>query len=432
MNNFIRLAIPAIVASIIIAPLTLLIVGATLSIFNNVGLPYFQYELLAWGVAVAAASYVVPVLIGCFTALDYKETSQKYAWVILVAVLSVTIYMMTTSPVFGWDVLHARAHHAFYIVESKQDAIALGKGATTYDYYFHHSLTMPFLYAVLADYSPYAVQLASLLAYLALALIAYSYIYLHTQKHDIAIFLGYIFCSIPLIESHAIVAGYAELWLAYLVALGVFVTDIQAIRYRAKFVLSVGIIFLLVYVKVTGALYASGLLLYTLLRWQRGKSRIAYPPALISIALVLATTGWWYAHDLIAGGKWLMNELSPNPHSIAQVFDAQVGAYLKHQSFGILFSIFFVAVLLALQSFQYGVPPGDKLSAAITVLLFFGLALFLYESLTDKGFRHAVFNSDTGKSRMTIPMVPFFLPVIFSLVSTTYRARPTCMETSRI
>lgn len=258
-----------------------------------------------------------------------------------------------------------------------------------------------------------------LLIWLTITLTVSGYGYSETSSLRFGLILALLTMSLPLLQNHIALSGYAE---PFVVAgLVVSVASLASyIKTKSKLMLFIGLFSALcvLFLKNVGLLYSISILsafFLTLtassLRYTSGR-KIGTVVCVVSLLLLLS---WWYiGNELFSNGIQVFGRfLEPSKATFYDILVNQSHALLKNQSFSLVFLIYclsFFFVFRALGQLMYRELFLWLCSTLVLVLLSFS-------QLTSWGYTHAMPDNDTGNSRFSLNFIAL---AVFNLV-TLYR-----------
>jgi len=332
----------------------------------------------------------------------------------LAAVIGIDIWILRWTPIFAWDALSTyRGWLSFSLIYLGSSPEALVGEAP---FWVKHPLTVSMI-AALSSGAAQSLQLdalsGALFPWLGALLCMGGIVFSVTQKHVGSSNLGLLMCaittSIPLLENHALIPGYAEIWLALALTLSVaFIIDLIDRPSIVASSLTLTSLATLMLFKNTGILYLFCALLgiaMGFLHRQQGLKRYL-SPAVCIICLTIALGGLVASITPIAGwtckASWSGMSINLRLNDFSSVLHHASTALFINASFGFLplaagFS------LVTLTRSAGGLNTGAVISSAVGVG---GLVLYLLLITgTDVGFAHSGPGFDTGGSRLLIPLI---------------------------
>jgi hypothetical protein len=275
-----------------------------------------------------------------------------------------------------------------------------------------------------------------LLGGISSACVSASYINSHTQDITRSLLGALVTLTIPLVEDHYILYGYADLWVAVTVFSSTVIIGL-AVQYHDKAVLVAGLLLagLCVVIKQAGVGYSVCIWLAAI--FAVGRVWLVYIvfALVMTVALSIAALGTIGTLDF--GVVKLSAELSPltvsatifgwemSFASLGEVVTNQLYAFLVNGSFSVLFIAIVVYIFFSsTDSFatrsvsdkkpHLGLPVASKL-IFLSVFLIFSM-LVASQVLIPYGFEHARPGQDTGNSRFSLPVFLPIAAILFSLV----------------
>lgn len=392
----------------------------------KVGAPVFQ-------ASTSLCVAILPVCIGlvAFRLKSAAVTSPRrtftglrlVAGIVILISCGVAAYQHFLLPAQGWDTYDFWAHWARWLIGSSHDP------SDFYNYSRH-----PIGVVVMQAWAGWCANfwgngrfifIPWIFIWICIGFMLYGYALLQTGRSLLASIIANCGMSIALLENHALITGYAELLMAA-VLLGSVIWVSEGLKYGNRISISIGLLFALsaLSVKNTGILYFSAIVIALAVVKIASRRNILGAFSIITIGLIFYALNFGFdilllGHRLglivsenqliLIGGGW---KLPLVENSLVQVTKNQVYSLLINQSFS---TVFVGATLIAVLSFK-----SRRLEMRFTILIC-SLTLFssfFLQLFTAYGFEHATPESDTGNSRMLLPMIPVMLTL---MVSACYR-----------
>ena len=352
------------------------------------------------------------------------------------ALLIGTSLIAKGAPAFAWDVMDQWGRQAALFLN------ALNEGKN-YSFDYVHP---PTNYLILAFDSVWTANISEAAAgatWIIGMLALWQLIYL-TSKHitgnsTVSALLSTAVTFTPLAENHALMWGYAELWMSL---------SIAAVTYLVASVKSINLkkgLPILVFTMVPALLKGSGplisavlvasILLAGVLARLSSLGRITLISSLIFVLIFASFRnvnvnlfGWdfqWYpSYNVIKVGD-RGEIMSENPyHLIGFAFKH---AYFVNQSYTVIFSAFLMAIPICIVESVM-----SKRSFLITFNLSVGIGIFLYYGIamrvSDYFFSHAIPGNDVGLSRFSLYMLAPISAVVAHSISLASKCYPASTE----
>lgn len=329
-------------------------------------------------------------------------------------------YTTNESPAFGWDNLQHWSRVAIdglklYGVTPVQPL----NGSSTHPYTVGYTGSLP-----AATGSIYGGRnlyfLIWSLAALSIALIVFGNARRIGVSLQVATVLALIGLTLPLVENHITIVGYAELFVMCF-SMGATFTAVSAFeerRPRLFWLTGLSLIYLSL-TKNVSYIYALTILAAILLHRALLAHRLSLLVGCITlffIALIIAIGAISYSDSgFVSIGN---RQVSIAEIDVYQIFQNEIRSKFFNQSFSVLVSCFLIAIAYWK---KYGYGNGSQ----IFLFSFSGFWLFLIVSqFTDYGMKHATPGSDTGNSR-------FFVQVVgLLLLYAAYMIKQSCRKVS--
>mgnify|MGYP000081721840 CR=1 FL=1 len=228
------------------------------------------------------------------------------------------------------------------------------------------------------------------------------------------------YCSLPLLENHAILVGYADFWVAIVVTIAAAILAVALMTGNVGFWV-VGLLCAVtpVGMKNTGILYSAALILPLLVIFGAG----AMPRVFLALsAALIAAACWFYlvGFDLnLAGRRFALirgddaqvlfggYKMAFEPYPLVDILRNEVWAFLVHQSFSIVALLLAVAIATSfLRGNALPAPHRRALLYLSSVAVALILAFMLPQFITRYAERFAEPGSDLGGSRFLLAVGP--------------------------
>lgn len=342
---------------------------------------------------------VVPFLATA-RSLGEASISSVFFSVLVGGLITITllclIYDVILQPYPAWDMMPYWGRIAVELLEkaeSDNDALSL-IGAE------RHPLTLNYVLALMANAGPSNLSLGTVYwFYCGIGLGSLTYLWSLRTTMDISfsLLIAYACASIPLVQNHLALGGYAELpmamsMLAALVALRLGFAE----NSRIMILLGCCHLAMLVVLKNVGFVYATVIALSFGVDFFAKKIPAGSRWILISLPFlaICSLPQWWFLSDLKVGSRLL--ELRPFPYSgLSENF---LQAVIINSSFGTFIVGAVICILLTLRS--GGARDKNFMSLCTTLLL----SVILGAQYFDYGYRYATPLNDTGFSRFVVPI----------------------------
>jgi hypothetical protein len=277
-----------------------------------------------------------------------------------------------------------------------------------------------------------------LLGGISLACVSASYIKSQTQDITRALLCALVALTVPLVEDHYILYGYADLWVA-VTAFSSMVIIGLAVQYHDKAVLVSGLLLagLCVIIKQAGVGYSVCIWLAAM--FAVGRAWLAYIAFGLIMAAALCIAALSIFGSLDFGVFKISAEFAPLTVS-ASIFGwdlsfAPLREVMANQLYGLLvnssFSVLFIAMVLYILFFVTGAfatrylsdkephlgLPGASNLILLSVFFIFSM-LVVSQVLIPYGFEYARPGNDTGNSRFSLPVFLPITAILFSLEKT--------------
>ena len=373
------------------------------------------------------------------TSVETKEITTEYLYnpiFVLTLILNLVVITFVFHehflwPAAAWDTVW------FWALEANDFLLHLEStkeiAPFTFDRPGPHPRTMIYIMAwggwsaSITDPLRFAPLIPWLHLYLAIAISLFGFFLNKTKSLAISIVFTYIFLSAPLVEAHAIIAGYAELWIAFPIFLSIiFFCEFNKIKDNNLLFLALVTAVIPAFIKGVGSIYSISLFaifLFTLVvnKW-RGPSIFCFFGLLFLLTFSLHIVNIDFAAfgerftinssaRLIAiGGREMF--FAANEWSTV-FYNLYVALFVKN-SFGILFSIAAVSYmyLTFLLIFR------KKIELFPQVGLFTLMSSIIIAALrhTDYFFNYSHPGNDTSLSRVCVILFLLGFTIIASAI----------------
>lgn len=356
---------------------------------------------------------------------------------LLLVLLAAALYVQHTTPLFAWDGLHSwQANAVQFILQNLTD-----KPGVFNSYYIKHPTTV----VQIGAWAGWSMQLTNtlswgspwLLCMISLCFMVAGFIRALTGERTLALFGGLLTVTVPLAESHTLIAGYAELWLSAVVVAGLMSFGL-GLEYQKKSWILTGVIMgaMTLTIKNTGPGYAlcvwGALVSVWLIYRPRLTTLLLLPLGVAAYGLLVSgflfecagiKLEWIPAQRyLVFAGRVMVLDIFP----IEQVAINEVYSKLVNQSFS-TFALVLLFVVVALVYHCRWTPkeagcsavaetfkrPSTKTVGAqpliIGALLILTM-LILSQLFLPPGYEYALPGRDTGNSRLSLPLILSVIP----------------------
>lgn len=406
-----------------------LAMAAFMEVFNEYGLRIFRVEVLA-------TLYISSILLLGISAWRFKTFFLKFdiktsaTFTLLAAVAITAGYQSLLSPVSSWDAFELWAKLAANYIDFDAGR-SLGQTFTIQ--HWRHPWTVINLSALSAyssafSYLKWGTLSAWYSAWLCTAIVTAGTVHLISKSILFSALAFYFFTAISLLENHAILHGYADLWIAAVVgsSCGLWGAGIYK-RERKFLLLAVVFSFMPLALKGSGLMYSACL-------WAAGSmSLIVRKGGAKKTALLFSTVIAFIVAPLIhfgfdinlMGNRFALTTDSPPTlffsgyvyrleyYPIEDALWNMFFALFINQSFSVLMISYWPFLWLIVR--PAGALTAESKHFLVFLLLTVGfiiLAFLLPQLIVGYADEYAVPTSDTGGSRFIMPIVA---PLIMAL-----------------
>ena len=359
---------------------------------------------------VTISFFTTNLFINCFWLISRRVQIGKVRTVHLnlvcfvLIVLTLLLFIWRTAihnsyPLSGWDVMDFWGPMSIKVVEDT---------LVWYHYLHRHPLTDARILAWPGWVSK-AMEIGSLSfwpwAMLSVSLCLTTFgICSRLVGHKIAVIALTLVMTIPLIENHFLLAGYAENWLAFSVtaATGLIAIGVSEEKSKLIFVgLTLSLTSLLF--KNTGPLYASIPILSYLFSCKL-EQQLRQKVLLLSVVLVSLPIAYIFFRDLKL--EVFGKELKLISGPLRLIFYNQVHAWIFNSTFNVIFISYAVVVIGTIFAKPQRGDCARRLYFVATNMLLFSMTI---SQIFEYPYLHATPQNDTGNSRFSIPLAVLML-----------------------
>ena len=352
--------------------------------------------------------------------------AAAYLFLFWLAGLGTLAYFVWWLPVLGYDVLDHWAVKAHQLIMQLQP-----DGTGRLENMHRHPNTLRGLLAWNAWTAEAAggnnfILLPWLLMTLSLqvALVAFSILVSGSTALGLLLAMGAV--TVPLMENHVLLAGYAELPITVFLSLSCALIAAGILERRMDYqVLGAMLALALISFKGSGVLYALLPLMGLLLTYCYEGSRaykyfflglLVAGCCLVIFAVVFQVNGNLYGFDGLRfrafGWRTGLTDVTA-----AEIARNIIYAYGINSSFSLLIIIFMAAASLSFSGHL------DRSALFLILTISVGLIILAATQLTSYGFRHARVGFDTGNSRFSLPVVMLvwlIIPYVYRVANKLY------------
>lgn len=362
-------------------------------------------------------------------------TSTRLA-VLYFALLIVTSLVAKGAPAFAWDVMDQWGRQAALFLH------ALNEGEN-YSFDYVHPPTNYLILALDSVWASNISQAAAGTTWIIGIIALWKLIYLTskniTGNSAVSALLSTAVTFTPLAENHALIWGYAELWMSLSIAAVTYLVATVKSMTLKKALLILGFTMFPALLKGSGPLISAVLIgsifLSGVLASLSPVGRIALACSLIFILIFASSRnvtvdlfGWdfqWYPSVNVIKVGDRGEIMSENPYSL--IVEAFKHAYFVNQSYTVIFAAYLVAVPICVaESIR------SKRSFLITFNLSVGIGIFLYYVIamrvSEYFFSHAIPDADVGLSRFSLYMLAPISAVVAHSISLVSKWSPDSTE----
>ena len=319
-------------------------------------------------------------------------------------------YQHVWHPLQSWDALSFWGRNATFVLRAEEGGISVG------DYWNRHPMTI----SIISAWSAWSAQAAGgdmllfvpwLLAWTAIGTVTYSFGCMFNLERSACLVLASAALSIPLLDNHALLSGYGEIYNALGISLAVFfLIKGQQNGYDKNWFFGACLGFTLLVYKNIGAIYVACIVSGAISSWMWGISKKLLITIFSAIILAVLAANYYnvsfffmenrigFDHnsdDVFFGGYRLKQEGG----TALTIFQNQVHALLINSSYSVAFlSLLVIAIaqLIYLRSSK---------AALVIIVPVLGVMLFGFSQVFDLAYIYATPENDTGNSRFMLPIM---------------------------
>ena len=384
--------------------------------------------LASWPLIVLGLIFVASTLrlahIAPQRGADYGNTSQLgvialAAFAYVFAFAGINVWQVVWVPAAGWDTL-------WYWAEISQDFIHTIQ--TTPIPRWEHEQTHPSTVAIVSAWNAAHIPSAGSfgpayfswwLAWISILLMVYGYTEAITNNTNTSALVAAASASVPLLTNHALLGGYAEIFLSAGVAGATALLALSLKEHNRGFAL-LGLVLALscTTLKNTGFIFGScvvlGYIVCLAINRGLGKWLIGLMAVFALSAGLLVITAGEQTISFEIGSRQLTLKLT----NAAFIFRNELISLFYNASFSI------TALLLLAPIMIFGISRGRQGKIDLASLLMpwltslILLSMLCTSQLTDYGFLYAIPGNDTGNSRLSLPLMVCTLLIVGPLWAT--------------
>lgn len=414
------------------APIVVAIGGYLGQICVARSLAIFEYNIFALDPTVFLAGALlisiasVALLFACLLQTYKSPPTKAFAFsrIVLCAFIScygcfslaVMVFQTIHVPSVAWDNFHVFHSSAIDLITLS----TAGNGAE-FIYENRHPVTL-ILISVWSAQSAFLISgegglgVGWFLTWLSIGLLLFGYCRRRNVQTHYAILAAIVGVTLPLLENHAVLAGYSELFVT-LALLGSVVLISLGLKLNLWMLIALGILLSATQVtlKNIGVMYASlpilSLCSITVMRQTR-KYRLAWLLVILivmlilwelSVSVVVLPHEDWPKFGFDSGQMALYfagKRLQLFVPSFTEIVENYYFAYFKNASFHIMGTS-----ILLMSGLFFSKKEGEVPTKFIFITVIFGLLALTGSQFSEYGFEHAVAGSDTGNSRFSLPIL---------------------------
>lgn len=414
-----------------------LTLGYTIWALDVFGLPTLTLSFNAVTAVIALFALGALYRLPKHVAFTIHGTADWALSALLMLIMAYAVYMQSQNPLSAWDGLnHWAANAAEFIKEKTNEE----QPNYTRMYLLKHPKTVVLINAwtgwINFLFGGHSWSAPWLLCMISICMMGAGYVYALTENAKSAKLCAALLATLPLAESHVLIAGYAEIWLSAVVLAGLLLSAL-GVQYQNFCWVAIGVVIgmLAITIKNTGLGYA-------LCVWGAVISAflIRRPNLITILAPIILCLGFWLwtfgfnldsaalkfqwdpeANLLIAAGRHMNVNLNP----FNQIGVNELYSLVLNQSFSVGGMILiFSAINLFSPSDHRATSPQEAISdemahlvwpVTATQLLILGAALILAmitlsQLFLTEGYQYALPDTDTGNSRFSLPLALLAIP----------------------
>ena len=408
------------------------IAASTGGLLGYLAFAFFLYQGLLAGidpytplVAISISMLAGMLAILALSVTRWDKSGQRVSagaaliWAMIVAVITAATYQHFVLPVQGWDVIDFWSYYAHWTLMEPSSPPQSTKP---------HPITIVLLQSWSAwcsqeSGSSNMIMAPWLFIAINIGIGLYGYSLLISQSKVFSALMLYCLLTIPLLENHTLIAGYAEIFLSATCVLSViwFLLSLfeNSLVYAAFGVVTAC---LAVFIKNTCLFYSAALILtYACTQLYLRNRRLSLLVGLLFLLcsaylLALGFSVEYFGLKLsleVQDESWVLHaagwEMPFVYNGLSDVIRNEIYSLLLNMSFIVIpvTSVLIIFLLKGNREIQ-----GLFLHCSVLLLMLAASQLFF-----DYAFKHAVPSSDTGNSRFSLPLIAIsvlLLPHVFS------------------
>lgn len=369
--------------------------------------------------------------------------------------IALVLYHSSSMPLSSWDGLGHWSVWPKLFIEYDFGLYEHRRGSRTLQSPFplnhRHPLTLVFLgafSAVAQSLSGFFVgwMISSSIIYLCGAATVYAATTIISGSKLIGAIITLGYFSLPLLENHAVLLGYAEMWIVGGVVLAIALVSVAiSTGCRATWILGLIVCATPLFVKNTGILYFSAVAVPSFLLF--AKSRISLLSlamtallAVIAVSVLVSFMPVDFSFQVLGTKVFLGRELLPviemldgrrfvfGGTALCTIFENHFYMLVKNSSFSVLGLLLLISIIVYSAGSLRGEPKLRQIFAFLVssaTLMLLGFALMQLSG--DFSSRYSLPGSDTGSSRFLLPVGP----IVLLLCSLLWRAADVSQDTGK-
>jgi len=328
--------------------------------------------------------------------------------------IGAAIYQHLLLPIQGWDVIDFWGRYAHWTLMEPDSLPQSTKP---------HPVTIVLVQAwsawcAQAIGAPYMMLVPWLFMTIILGTGLYGYSLWASQSRFFSLLLLYCFLTLPLLENHTLIAGYAELFLTATCVTSVIWLQLSLSKNSMVYAaIGLSTAPLALFIKNTGLFYCAVLIFpyITILLYSRSRVLfLSLATAVVAAIFYFSISGFsidYFGLGLSLytdGGTWVLHAAG---WGMPVVYNGLIDV-IRNEIYSLFFNMSFgITALLGIFIFLF-LRKISELKFIFFIIFIILLMLMASQFFFDYGFKHAVPTHDTGNSRLSLPLIA----VLFLLI----------------
>ncbi|MEP6389986.1 MAG: hypothetical protein ABJ056_08670 [Halioglobus sp.] len=420
-------------------------VGGVLGYFAIVGLVQISiwstrnllHPYLVWTLWVGVC---ISTCILCYCLARAYNSKKSIPLLLILFVLTATLLtnlmQVVQLPIFAWDALSGEWNHPGYAARAQHLSAQYGHASITGDGITHRHSISNFVLLSWSGWISHGSSIHSpsmpwLLMQMSCVLVVIGYGLIIMRSTILALLLGWMSATVPLLENHALIGSYHEILMSAiqvgscaLVAVGFYKSSMSHIFFGAIMAL------LLLATKSTGSAYLITVWFALICTIFLGYSKKAFI-GFAGISLIGFVVLWHFGFDFKLGSQhisWMPEERTVIfAGRSQQLVNLDLGLLFRHYFHALhinssfTLAPLFLIITLFLAKSPFTSHTLDQSRTFILLVMFFGIAIFSLSLATEYGLMHSGPGTDRQYTRSLLPIIStsfLFFPHAISVINT--------------